>query len=83
MTNEIRAKAIKLAASYYANWKACDAALEDGSGYHYKYDGALRMAILLLGVEDEGAFEEEVKATAYRLWGDEIGKIYEANNATW
>lgn len=87
MKNEIRAKAIELAASYYANWKVCEAALEHREGWDYrnKYEGAMRMAILL-GVdngEGEDKIEREIKDTAYRLWGDEIEKAYEDNNATW
>lgn len=87
MTNEIREKAIELAASYYANWKACEAALERDEGWEYrnKYEGALRMAILL-GVdngEGESEIEREIKDTAYSLWGDEIRKAHEGNNITW
>lgn len=87
MTNEIRTKAIELAASYYANWQVCEAEMEysEGREYRNRYEGALRMAILL-GVDNgdgENAIESEIKDTAYRLWGDEIRKAYEANNATW
>lgn len=85
MTNEIRSRAIELAASYYANWQACRAASEhdDARDYRNKYEGALRMAVLMGIGEDECAIEREIEKTAYRLWGDEIGKIYETNNATW
>lgn len=87
MANENRAKIIELVASYYANWQACEAALEydEGNEYRNRYEGALRTA-LLMGLDNgkgEDGFEWEIKDTAYRLWGDEIVKVYEANNATW
>ena len=79
MTNEMRSKAIELAASYLANWKASAAALEpdEERDYRNRYEGAMRMAALL-GIE-----ESEIEATAWRLWGDEIKQAFEANNATW
>lgn len=87
MTNEIRTKAIELAANYYANWQVCEAEMKysEGCEYRNRYEGALRMAILL-GVDNgqgENEIEREIKQTAYQLWGDEIDKVYEANNATW
>lgn len=87
MTSEIRTKAIELASSYYANWQACEAALEHKEAWDYrnKYEGSLRMAVLM-GIDNgdgEGELEREIKETAYRLWGDVIGKAYKENNATW
>lgn len=79
MMNEIKSKAIELAASYFANWKASEAALEydDARDYRNRYDGARQMAALM-GIE-----ESEIEETAWKLYGEEIGKIYNENNATW
>lgn len=79
MTNEIREKAIELAASYFANWKACEAEHEydDAAGYKNTYEGAMRMAAIM-GIE-----ASEIEDAAWKLYGDEIGKAYEDNNATW
>jgi hypothetical protein len=79
MNNETREKAIKLAASYFANWKYYAAALEPDEERRYsdKYDGAVRMAALI------GIDEKEIEDAAWALYGDEIRSAYEANNATW
>lgn len=79
MTNEIRAKALEVAAGFYANWKACLAALEydEERDYRNKYDGARQMAAIM-GIE-----ESEIEEMAWRLYGNEIGMLYDENNATW
>lgn len=79
MTNELRDRAIDLAASYFANWKAYEAALEydDERNYRNRYEGAMQMAALL-GIE-----EAEIEAYAWDKWGKEIGRLYEDNHATW
>lgn len=79
MTNELRDRAINLAASYFANWKACEAALEhdDARAYRNRYEGAMQMAALL-GIE-----EAEIEAYAWDKWGDLIGRLYDDNHATW
>ena len=78
MTNELRNKIIDLAASYFANWQACLAALEYDEAREYgdRYEGAMRTAALI-GIE-----ESEIKDHAWRKWGDEIGKLYDGNHAS-
>lgn len=89
MTSEIITKAVNLAASYYAEWMACNAALEydDARDYRNRYEGAFRAVVLLYNSveaeKDELEIESEIKNTAYDLYGDEIKKIHEANNASW
>ena len=78
MNPEIRTKAVALAASYFANWKASAAEHDYDSEreYYHKYDGARAMAALL-GIE-----AQEIENTAWKMYGDEIRKVYDANNAT-
>lgn len=77
--SDVRAKAINLAASYYANWQYSRVSLNYDAerDYRNKYDGALCMA-RLLGIE-----AAEIERTAWRRYGEEIGKAHKANNATW
>lgn len=79
MDNEMRTKVINLAASYFANWKYYSVTHEydEAARYSAKYDGA-KCAAALLGIE-----EAEIEEAAWKQYGDEIGKAYEANNATW
>ena len=77
-STEIRAKALNLAASYFANWKA-SAAEHDYDAereYYHKYDAARCMAAII-GIE-----EQEIEDTAWKMYGDEIRKLYDENNAT-
>lgn len=89
MINEIITKAVNLAASYYAEWKACSAAHEyfEERIYRERYEGAFRVVVLLYNsvdaTKDELKIEAEIKDVAYDLYGEEIQKIYESNNATW
>ena len=87
MDNTTRDKAVNLIASYFANWKACDAAqnYKEGREYYAKYSGALQLA-LLLGVDNdagENALETEIQSTAYKLYGDAISTAYNDTFPTW
>ena len=77
--NEIRQKSTELAASYFANWKAAAAALDyDEERKYYNMYEAARCMAALMDIE-----EKEIQALAWSKYGEEIGKIYDENNATW
>lgn len=79
MTNEMRTKAVNLAASYFANWKYYEATLDfdEARKYYNKYEAAANMAALM-GIE-----AREIEETAWAQYGNEIGQAHATNNATW
>lgn len=76
---DIRQKAIELAATLFANWKAYESEHDyaESARYRDKYMGAECMAKLM------GITSDEIEQYAWKTYGSEIGRIYEENNATW